>query len=121
MNRSLLFWIGKIANDNPHGDGFGVPTDWQSMSCALDENTAYTALIENDAFEVLIGRVDDDRHGSRHSENVCILRREFVLRLSIWYMRQWILGEWFGLRRKLFYWWLHRNLERWESSREERR
>jgi len=28
----------------------------------------------------------------------------------LWYLLRWVYGEWFGLRRKLYYWYLKRSV-----------
>ena len=33
-------------------------------------------------------------------------------KLALWYLWRWAWGEWFGLRRSLFYWDLHRRCKK---------
>jgi hypothetical protein len=42
----------------------------------------------------------------------CILRREVIHTFIWWYLRQWAFGEWFGVRRWLWYKLLHRRVAR---------
>lgn len=71
---------------------------WTEMGCER------VATITNDGFELSIGR-PDEWWGS--------IRREHARRLA-WFIlwRWWIRGEWFGLRRAIWYWLLHRRCER---------
>lgn len=57
----------------------------------------------NDSFEIGIGWPNKWH---------CILRREAIHRFIWWYLRQWAFGEWFGLRRAIWYWLLSRSVAR---------
>jgi len=57
-----------------------------------------------DAFEIGIGYPD---------KWLCLLRREAVNKFIWWYLRQWAFGEWFGLRRVVWYCLLHRKVNRY--------
>jgi len=54
----------------------------------------YVAEFLNDSYEIGIGFPD---------KWLVILRREYFHKLILWYIWRWIWGEWFGLRRWLFY------------------
>jgi hypothetical protein len=59
----------------------------------------YVFSFLNDSFEVGLGYP---------SKWHTIIRRECFHKIMFWYLRQWIFSEWFGLRRKIWYWLLHR-------------
>lgn len=77
----------------------------------LDHRTLYfdnhgcemVASFLNDSFEIGIGYPN-----KWHT----IIRRESIHKLIRWYLRQFIFGEWCGLRRWAFYKLLHRSVER---------
>lgn len=67
----------------------------------------YKLAFGNDAFDVhLITKYTDDKE----SEIRLMIAAEDFRKLAIWYLYRWAWGEWFGLRRKLFYWWLNRHV-----------
>lgn len=112
--------IGRIANDNPHGDGFGVPSDWQHYTVVVQKGPGKERYenwirISNDAHEVALGTSEIDSEGIGRGNTIWLFRREVFLRFALWYLWQRIWREWFGLRRKLFYWWLNRDLARWNQ------
>lgn len=61
----------------------------------------------NDSFEIGIGYPD-----RWHA----IIRRPAIHKFIFWYLRQWAFGEWFGLRRWLWYRLLHRSCERTRAA-----
>jgi hypothetical protein len=61
------------------------------------------AMFTNDAFDIGVGTSD---------EWIYIFRREEFQAMALWYLRCWAVKEWFGLRRKLWYWLLHRRVSR---------
>lgn len=69
------------------------------------------AMFEDDASELVIGERWEEQ-GATHGDQVKLsLRTEHFRRLALWYLWRWAWGEWFGLRRRLFYWRLHRQVE----------
>jgi hypothetical protein len=64
----------------------------------------HIASVTNDAFELYIG------YPNRWEFSI---RREHARKLA-WFIlwRWWIVGEWFGIRRAVWYWLLHRRCER---------
>lgn len=68
---------------------------------SADPGDAYVACLLNDAHEIWFGY---PRKWLLHMS-----RRDFhkVIR---WYLWRWARGEWFGIRRKLFYVLLHRRV-----------
>ena len=80
-----------------------VPCDYKTLRFK-DDGCERVASITNDGFEISIGR-PDEWWGS--------IRRKNARRLA-WFILWdwWIWGEWFGLRRTIWYWLLHRRCER---------
>ncbi len=74
---------------------------WEDMGCKR------VASVTNDAFELYIGR-PDEWWGS--------IRREQARRLA-WFIlwRWWVRGEWFGLRRAIWYWALNKRCARYRQ------
>lgn len=56
-------------------------------------------VFDNDAFDVFIFKDFDDGSESRFA-----ISAEDFRKLALWYLWRWAWGEWFGLRRWLFYW-----------------
>lgn len=119
---TLLKVVGRIVNDNPHGDRFGVPTDWRGITVPIyrkdDSSYVYNLSITNDAHEAVVssteGTLMADGQWKYNSHTWVMLRREVMFRFAVWYLWQRAWGEWFGLRRKLFYWWLAQDIQRWQ-------
>jgi hypothetical protein len=64
----------------------------------------------NDGHEVWMGSSDEWHWHAKHSE---------YRRIVIWYLYQWIIIDWFGLRTKIWFWLLRRKVNReriaWKS------
>jgi hypothetical protein len=116
-------WLYHILSDRTFSPGNDfVPLHWSSLyvtddgkRCTLPEPTsdAYSRapLIHvfsflDDSFSIGIGWPDRWH---------CILHRPVVHAFIRWYLRQWIFGEWFGLRRVIWYWLLRRRCARWQT------
>ena len=104
---------------NPwHDGGPGhPPNDGKNLVIPVERsfnhNRAQThdifAYFLNDAFEIWIGETYTD--GDAKDENWKFsCRTEHFRKIAFWYLWHWAWGEWFGLRRKLFYWDLHRRV-----------
>jgi len=63
----------------------------------------HVAMFCNDAFDICIGYPNQWR--------IC-LRRKALCRLIFWYLWLFAYGEWFGLRRYLYYKFLYRRCKR---------
>lgn len=77
-----------------------VPLDHRTLRVPND-GCEYVFGFLNDSFEIGIGW-PDRWHG--------IYRREVIHRFIWWYLRQWVFGEWFGLRRWIWYKLLNRRV-----------
>lgn len=67
------------------------------------EGCQYVFCFLNDAFEIGIGW-PNKWHG--------LYRREVINRFIRWYLWQWAWAEWFGLRRRIWYWLLNRRVQK---------
>lgn len=81
----------------------------------LDHHSYYfsserVASFTNDAFDVYIGYTD---RWETH------FRRDELHRFIRWYLRKWAFGEWFGLRRIVWYWALSKRVERYRNFNKE--
>jgi hypothetical protein len=56
----------------------------------------------NDGFELMLGYPSNWEFS---------IRREDAMKLA-WFIIRWRIAEWFGLRRAIWYWLLHRRCER---------
>lgn len=109
---------------NPWGDDGvgGPPNDGRNIGIAVDRSTRYDriqtydiyAYFLNDAFEIWIGETCTDGDAKGESWKFSC-RTEHFRKFAIWYLWRWAWGEWFGLRRKLYYWDLHRRVVRWSN------
>lgn len=96
----------------------GPPNKWQHIDVRQDRPWAghghnVSAQFHNDAGEVFIREWWDGEDGDlRFSLDVRAFRQ-----LAAWYLWRWAWGEWFGLRRRLYYWDLRRRLDRQLNDR----
>jgi hypothetical protein len=92
----------------------GPPNNWQSITVRAGShsgNAEYGACFGDDASSIWISvrYPDEPGDGGRW---LCDLRPVVFRRIALWYLWRWAYGEWFGLRRWLFYRWLHRHVAR---------
>ena len=82
-----------------------VPLDHRSIHIDDDGCTRVFCFLD-DSFEIGIG-YPDEWHA--------IIRRPAIHRFIWWYLCQWAFGEWFGVRRWIWYKLLHRSCKRHNS------
>lgn len=126
----LMRVIGKarrilICDNTPGWEG-GPPNNVADSGRVLDERCSsetercsYAMRFTNDAFEVSLSRKDEWlEHGEwRYDDKwIFMMRTELFRRFAIWYLWRWVWGEWFGVRRWLFYKWLHWHVNRWKFA-----
>lgn len=68
----------------------------------------------NDAFDVAISTQHTDEIKPQIA--LCMAAEDFR-KLALWYLWRWAWGEWFGVRRRLFYWHLKRQVAAWDRQR----
>ena len=99
-------WVERILfhrlGDHTLG-GSGVPLERASKS-VRSRHCEYVIGFVNDAFEVGLGYPD-------HWKFLC--PRGVFLRFVLWYLWKWAWSDWFGLRRRLWYWLLSRRVKRY--------
>jgi len=109
------FWLWLLESKANLGLG-GPPNNWQHSPDFISRQHGMSTGIKtfslsftNDAFDVgmWVKFIDDD-----NGEWAFIMAAEDFRKIAIWYLWRWIVGEWFGLRRKLFYWKLKRDLKK---------
>lgn len=96
----------------PFGGNRGVPGDWRRESIRpkdRGQNRRLDVMVGNDGFDLSAWWYYDDAKGEE-SPAFSISRGE-AHRL-MWFILRWWAVEWFGLRRKVWYWALHRSVER---------
>jgi hypothetical protein len=102
----------------------GPPNGWQSTGpmrgrSTIGDTAEYTARFMNDAFEVgVYVRYTDDQGDEGHW--IGTYPTWLFRRIAWWYLWRWAYGEWFGLRRTLYYRWLHRHVARYRIPRSEK-
>lgn len=97
----------------------GPPNNWRYRTVWPTNNAGDTGInhydirFNNDASEIWIGCTFDDSGDFQwRFYSTATVFRQFAL----WYLWRWAVGEWFGLRRKLFYWDLSRSVRNLHSS-----
>lgn len=85
-------WIYRRLSDHVTGSE-SVPLSWDSKRI-MDRGTERVIAFCNDAHEIGIG-YPDKWH--------VIMRREAFHKMIRWYLYEWIVREWLGLRRYLWY------------------
>lgn len=88
----------------------GIGGEWCGSVCVpLDGNkikvNEVVVAFTNDAFDIHIGWSDNWAIG---------LDRNQFLKVCLWYLYQRSFVEWFGLRRKIWYWALHQKCKRYK-------
>ena len=90
---------------NGHRVSPRFPSRQHGMSTGTKE---FSLRFDNDAHDVWIARWYDEQDTSKW---VLAMAAEDFRKLALWYLWRWAWGEWFGLRRRLFYWNLKRRLK----------
>lgn len=106
--------LWKIAQGNGMGDGYGVPNDWCSIEVTQEASQkcrlARSATFLNDAFDIWIARREYQNDQLVVDQWDTHMPVWVFRRFAFWYLWRWAWGEWFGLRRRLFYALLHRRV-----------
>ncbi len=100
---------GGPPNDFAHSPRY--PSRQHGMSTG---HTWYSAWFDNDGFDLYISTQYSDNDESRL---VAAMAAEDFRRIALWYLWRWAWGEWFGLRRRLFYWHLLRRVASYKKKR----
>lgn len=118
MSRRLAKAIDHLLGDVSTGTG-GPPNDfarspkYPSRQHGMSTGHKwYTAWFSNDGFDLYIGTQYADSDEDRITT---VMAAEDFRRIALWYLWRWGWGEWFGLRRRLFYWHLFRKIARREK------
>jgi hypothetical protein len=112
--RRVVPWL---LEDQAHQGLGGPPNNWQSTGPIIVERNSkgapwheMYARFGNDAHEIMIGHtyIED---GKRDQAWIGSIPTATFRQMAIWYLWRWAWGEWFGLRRRLFYWNLFRKVD----------
>ena len=94
----------------------GPPNNWQhspNYSCrqyGMSLGHEWWAIrFTNDAFNLCI---DTQYTDEIRSKIKLMISTDDFRKLAVWYLWRWAWGEWFGLRRTLYYWDLDRRLSK---------
>ena len=101
---SLEEFLFKVLSDEWCGNE-SVPLNHKTLYVP-EGDSKYVFSFLNDSFEIGIGW-PNKWHG--------IYRREVIRKFVFWYLFQWSICEWFGLRRWLWYKLLHRRVESYKK------
>lgn len=82
--------------------GQAVPLDYRTFRY-VNNHCDHVVMFSNDAFELGFG-YPDEWH--------MFIRRESFHKIIRWYLKQWIVSEWCGIRRWAWYKLLHRRVVR---------
>lgn len=118
-NKRYWFW-GWLLEDRAT-EGLGGPPNMHrhsprftsrqhGMSNGIKE---FSLSFDNDAFDVGVWTENTDEAG----QWTFMIAAEDFRKLALWYLWRWMWGEWFGLRRVLFYKRLHAEVESRRNSR----
>ncbi len=97
--------------------GESVPNSWASLKIKGNPRSypgvsRYNIGFGDDAHMVQAwSGFEGESH--EHDSTVVYVPATVFRRMAIWYLWRWAVGEWFGLRRWLFYKRLHRKVARW--------
>jgi hypothetical protein len=97
--RKLEGWLHSAISTKWRGNN-AVPLNHETF-----KRGERVAMFLNDSFDIGVGTSD---------EWIYIFRRNEFHAMALWYLRCWTLKEWFGLRRKLWYWLLRRRVQRFK-------
>jgi hypothetical protein len=97
----------------------GPPNNWQSIKIAAESyggNADYSARFGDDASSIMIWvRYTDEQKGD--GRWLADFRPAVFRRMALWYLWRWAYGEWFGLRRWVYYRWLRRHVAKMTQRR----
>jgi len=108
--RAFRCWL--LEDQGNRGLG-GMPNNWRDTGYIMeDEGKTWAhelyARFGNDAAEIWIGHRWTENGESKEAWDFHCSTSSFR-KIALWYLWRWAWGEWFGLRRWLYYKWLHRH------------
>lgn len=119
-------WIVHIRQwilEDGANDGLGgPPNNWQSSKLFIVKQGAkhdpkyhygYSCRFLNDAYEIWINQ-EEKENGELHQRWAFFCSAEMFRKMALWYLWRWAWGEWFGLRRWLFYKWLSWHVKKYK-------
>lgn len=113
---NFLSWL--LEDQANRGLG-GPPNNWRSLTVPADRKWAgdaakehYDICFQSDAGEIWIAAKYPDQSESTW---LIFMNASTFRKMALWYIWRWAWGEWFGLRRSLFYWHLHRRVESYRA------
>ncbi|MCB8942561.1 MAG: hypothetical protein H6658_02175 [Ardenticatenaceae bacterium] len=119
--RSWFTWLRHwILEDQANAGLGGPPNNWQSSGLFImqqgakhdpDYHYGYSCRFLNDAHEVWINQ-EEKENGTLHQRWAFFCSTSAFRKMAMWYLWRWAWGEWFGVRRWLYYKWLHRSVSK---------
>lgn len=102
-----LMHIFTLLSSSSMGCRDGIPLDGDSICFKKHQYHDGIELISwfsNDGFELAVQTREKTRDGEwRYWDNAFYVARPDFHRIVRWYLWRWAWGEWFGLRRRLWY------------------
>ena len=125
--RERLSWLRQWVLEDKALVGLGgPPNNWQSTNWIVDQCSRpeddpngerwaleYAARFGNDAFEIWVAEQSIERGEKQDERWVFHCRATTFRKIAFWYLWRWAWGEWFSLRRRLYYWDLHRRCQKY--------
>lgn len=99
----MLHKLRAFLLEDRYRQGIGGPPNnfrWCNGIRDQRDTVTYNVSFNNDAFEIWIGEKWDDEESFRWAFHC---RATVFRQMALWYLWRWAWGEWFGLRRWLFY------------------
>lgn len=98
-------WIFKKLSTNWCGND-SAPLTNVSMKFKSHHGSVEVVSFIDDAGEIGLGYMSQWHH---------IYHRKDFHRIVMWYLRHWIFSDWFGARRAIWFWLLHRKVARYSK------
>lgn len=124
MIRNRIGYIRRWLIEDKANVGLGgPPNNWSgSPEIVVQDGTksdptyryGYSVHFNNDAHEIWINVFETER-GENHSHWAFYCSAASFRKMAFWYLWRWAWGEWFGLRRWLFYKWLFRHVQKMQE------
>lgn len=114
LRRRREKFIAWLLTDTTVG-GESVPNSWSSLQIRpkndnWDGATRYDVRFVDDSFGLMAWKGADEDFTADSAYMCMNVRADVFRRIALWYLWRWAVGEWFGLRRWLYYKRLFRRL-----------
>lgn len=123
--RDKRYWFWGWLLEDRATEGLGGPPNMHRFSPRFSSRQhgmsngikEFGLHFDNDAFDILIYTKYTDEAESKWRFSIAA---EDFRKIALWYLWRWAWGEWFGLRRRLFYWRLHIKVSRFRQPSDQK-